>query len=358
MPVNLSTSIFCRSPRALLALLAMYSTAQCGAADIVGAGSTAARQIYERWGAGFKAISGTKLTYEAIGSAAGLERIKIGSVDFGASDVPLEPVELEHRNLIDFPIAIGGVVPIVNLPGVRPGELKLTGGLLARILMGEVTQWNAPEISEFNPGIKLPALRIAVLGRAEGSGTTYTLSDYLAKVSAAWKDRMGTNFAVPWVASARRVRGTDGMIAALNETVGALGYAEYGSVVRARVAHVLLRNHDGQFVQPGPESFTAALRTSEWATRGRFEQMLTDLPGSHSWPITSGTFAIVRKVAQEPERARATLGLFTWGFLKGDGIVRDAHYIALPDRTQARVVREMSQVVDTRGAPIRWDMSY
>jgi phosphate transport system substrate-binding protein len=340
----------------LPALLAAYATAQCAAADIVGAGSTAARPIYERWGAGFKRSSGTTLVYEAIGSAAGLERIKAGSVDFGASDVPLDPVELEHRHLIDFPIAIGGVVPIVHLPGVGPGELKLTGGLLARILLGEVTQWNAPEISEFNPGMKLPAIRVVVLGRAEGSGTTYVLSDYLGKVSAAWKDRMGTNFVVPWGAAVRRVRGTDGMIAALAETPGALGYAEYGSVVRANVAHVQLRNHDGLFVQPGPESFTAALRTSEWSTRGRFEQMLTDLAGSRSWPITSGTFAIVRKVARAPERARATLGFFTWGFLRGDGIVRDAHYIALPDRTQARVVREMSQVVDPWGTPIRWDM--
>ncbi|HWX04087.1 phosphate ABC transporter substrate-binding protein PstS [Collimonas sp.] len=319
------------------------------ATDINGAGSTAAAPLYLKWDAAYNKKTGNKLAYELIGSSAGIKKIKEGTTDFGASDAPMSLADLKKSNLLDFPTVISGVVPIINLPGIKDGELRLTAEAITGIYLGKIDKWNDAVIARDNPKLTLPNLRIVPLARADGSGTTYTLTDYFSAVSPEWKQQYGRNFSIAWPADIKTMKGTGDLVAALKKTPGAIAYAEYAYVIENNLNYAQMKNRDGQYVRPDANSFNSALANSSWKTTGNFEEMLTDKPGSGSWPITGATYVYVPRVTSKPEQTKAVIQFFTWAFMEGDTIANSLDYVRLPDNVQARVVHEMGNVVDAKG---------
>ena len=346
-------------PRLWRGLAPVLFSLSASASEItpIGAGASAPAPVYEAWAEAYKAATGHMVSYQSVGSSAGIQKIKAGTVDFGASDVALKPEVLAKDGLINFPTVISGVVPVVHLPNIAPGELKLTGKLLADILAGNVKRWNATEIAQANKGLHLPDLAITVVARSDGSGTTYVLSHYLSKVSPDWKTRLGNDFKLPWPAGTMAVNGSKDMVAGVQHTNGAIGYVEYGYVTHNHLTPVKLQNHDGAFVAADPAAFTEALAASGWASRGSFEEMLTDMPGHKAWPITGGTFVIVRKSQATPARASAVLGFFSWALTNGDRTAAEHGFVPMPLPSQARAVKEMGKVTDTQGAPVGWSFA-
>lgn len=346
-------------PRLWRGLAPLLLSLSASAADIAatGAGASAPAPLYEAWAEAYKVATGHTLSYQSVGSSAGIQKIKAGTVDFGASDVALKPEILAKDGLINFPTVISGVVPVVHLPNLAPGDLKLTGKLLADILSGVVKRWNAPEIAQANKGLRLPDLPITVVGRSDGSGTTYVLSHYLSKVSPDWKARLGNDFKLPWPAGTLAVNGSKEMVAGVQRINGAIGYVEYGYVTHNHLTPVRLQNHDGNFVSAEPSGFTEALAASGWVSRGSFEEMLTDMPGHKAWPVTGGTFVIVRKTQAAPARGSAVLGFFNWSLTNGDRIAAEHGFVAMPLRSQARAVKEMGKVTDSQGVPVGWSFA-
>lgn len=328
------------------------------AVEVKGAGSTAAAPLYNAWAQQWSEASGHKLSYAGVGSSGGIKSIKEGKSDFGASDVALSREELDKEGLVNFPVAISGIVPFVNLQGVSRGQLRLTGSVLADILAGRITRWNAPEIAALNRNIKLPAQEITVVAREDGSGTTYVLSHYLAKVSQRWAQDMGYDFKLKWSERTTLVKGTGGMLEAVRKTSGAIGYAEYGQVQSASLNYVRVANQRGQYPEPGAASFKAALADSPWTSRGAYEEMLTNATGFSAWPITGATFVIMRRHVQDAERASTVLSMLSYGFMRGDKAAADLNWIPLPDSTQARVEREMLLLVDKNGHSLTWQISH
>ena len=326
-------------------------------AEITGAGSSAAKLLYAKWAEAYGRGVDVKLDYQPVGSSGGIKKIKERAADFGASDVALSPDELKRDKLICFPSAISGVVPVFNLPGIKAGELHLTGDVLADIFARKVTKWNDPAIAASNPGLTLPKTAIVVVARQDGSGTTYNFSDYLSKVSPAWKDAFGRNFTLAWPNEVVQVKGSGGIVTAVKQSVGAIGYVDYNYVVQDKLAYVKLRNRDGKFVAPTGDGFASALNNSTWKAKASFEEMLTDKPGQYTWPITMGTFVIVPQATATPQRTIATLKFFTWAFLHGDGIVDRMDFVQLPDRVQARIYNEMTKITDQSGTPLQWSLN-
>jgi phosphate transport system substrate-binding protein len=339
------------------ALLFSFCALLCSAAmaiDITGAGSSAAAPLYTKWAATYQKQSGTTLKYQMIGSSAGIKQIKARAVGFGASDVALRSEELQKEKLICFPSAISGVVPVVNIPSVKSGELQLTGELLADIFARKILYWNDARIAAINPGVRLPKMAIVAVVRQDGSGTTYNFTDYLSKVSASWKAGFGTNFTIAWPADTTQVKGSSAVSNAVKHTAGAIGYIDYNYVVQDQLVYTKLRNHEGRAVAPSALSFGSALSHSAWQTSPYFDEMLTDKAGPSSWPITMGTFVIVPQVANDPASMIATLKFFTWAFMKGDGIVNGMDFVHLPDQVQARIYTELTKITDRNGKPLQW----
>lgn len=326
------------------------------AADINGAGSSAAAPIYTKWADHYAQKSGAKLNYQPVGSSAGVKQIKARSVDFGASDVALANDELQKEKLVCFPSAISGVVPVINLPGVKAGQLQLTGEILAAIYARRITRWNDPAILALNPGAALPKIAIVPVARQDGSGTTYNFTDYLSKMSPAWSGEFGTNFTIKWPTDTTQVKGSAAMAATVSQTAGAIGYIDYSYVVQDQLAYVKLKNREGKFVAPGAAGFASALEHSSWKTKASYEEMLTDKPGASSWPITMGTFVVLPQIALNPEQTIAALKFFTWAFIKGDEIVNGTNFVRLPDRVQARIYKELTRISDKNGKPLQWSM--
>ncbi len=339
----------------LLSLCTLLS-ATATAVEITGAGSSAAAPLYVKWAASYQQQGGATLAYQAAGSSAGIKQIKAKSVHFGATDVAMRRDEAQKEKLVCFPSAISGVVPVVNIPGVKSGELLLSGEVLTAIFAGKIAYWNDSAIAALNPGRRLPKLAIAVIVRQDGSGTTYNFTDYLSKVSAEWKAGFGTNFRIAWPAGASPAKGSSGVSAAVKRTPGAIGYIDYNYVLQDQLTYAKLRNRDGRFVAPSASSFAAALSNSTWKTKANFEEMLTDKTGSDSWPITMGTFVLVPQAADNPNAAIATLKFFTWAFLKGDSIVSGVDFVRLPDQVQARIYRELTTITDRDGKPLQWNL--
>jgi phosphate transport system substrate-binding protein len=342
----------------LVIVFSFFVSTSALAVDINGAGSTAAMPLYAKWAEHYAPAFGTKLNYQGVGSSAGIRHIKNRAVDFGASDVALPLEDLTREKLICFPSAISGVVPIVHIKGLRSGQLKLTGKLLAEIFMHKVTMWNDPSIAALNPSITLPKLAIVPVVRQDGSGTTYNFTDYLGKVSPLWKAGFGRDFVIKWPAAAIQAKGSGGVSAAVKKISGAIGYIDYNYVMQDQLTYVQMQNHDGRFVSPEPDAFASALNNSSWHTKATFEEMLTDKPGSASWPITMGTFIIVPQTAENPDGMIATLKFFSWAFMSGDQIVSGIDFVRLPDRVQARIFKEMMKITDRQGAPLRWSIPY
>lgn len=319
---------------------------------IAGAGSSAAAPIYRIWAREYQKATGAALAYDAVGSSAGLKRIKAGETGFGASDIAPSEAELATDGLVLFPVAITGIAPVVNLPHIADGQLRLTEEVLARIFMGEIDKWSAPEIRQLNPGLALPELPIKLVARSDGSGTSYNFTDYLAKASPAWKQRFGAKAQIAWPAGVIAVKGSDGVVKAVKETVGAIGYVDYGYVADNKLAAASMRNEEGEFVRPTVQAFQAALAASDWSSKGAFTSTLTAQRGKTSWPITMGTFILVPRVTDKPEQTQAALRFFVWAFNHGDSLVQQASFVRLPDRVQASAFRAITSVRDKAGKPL------
>ena len=313
-----------------------------------GAGSSAAAPVYKAWADEYRKRDGVSIAYDPVGSGAGMARIRERQVDFGASDVVSGKEELTRDRLVMFPTVISGVVPVVNLARLS-APLKLTGEVLALIFMGHITSWNAAEIVALNPGLALPAQPIRVVCRSDGSGTTYHLSDYLSKVSPAWKTRFGVASKHPWPSTFITAKGSSEVSASVRNTPGAIGYIDYNYVLEDALTGVQVRNAAGYFVAASSDGFRKAVTHSRWFTHGDFSQTLTEMAGESTWPITMGTYVAVPRVARDSARAMQTLRFFVWAYVNGDGLATRAKFIPLPEKVQAKAFREISSVVGSRG---------
>ena len=300
------------------------------AADITGAGATFPYPIYAKWAEAYKAKTGVGLNYQSIGSGGGIKQIKAKTVDFGASDKPLKPEELEKDGLMQFPTVMGGVVPVVNLAGVHGGQLKLTGTVLADIYLGKIKKWNEPAIADLNKGLALPDQAITVVHRSDGSGTTFIFTNYLSKVSADWKQKVGEEASVSWPAGVGG-KGNEGVASYVKQLKGAIGYVEFAYALQNKMSYTALQNKEGNFVVPSEESFRAAAANAHWDKAPGFYEILTDEPGKQSWPITGATFILMHKNQGNAENAKVVLKFFEWAYAEGDKMALDLDYIPMPD---------------------------
>ena len=299
------------------------------AAQITGAGSTFFFPLVSRWSADYNAATGHKVNYQSIGSGGGIAQIKAGTVAFGASDAPLSSAELDEAGLLQFPVVIGGVVPVVNLTGIGPGDLRLTGPLLADIYLGKVKRWNDPEIAALNPGVELPSTAIQLVQRSDGSGTTFNFTNYLAKVSPEWKARIGEGKSVQWPAGVGG-KGNEGVASYVQQIEGAIGYVELAYALQNGMAHARLRNAAGRFVSPGADSFQAAAATADWSGARDFDLVITNAPGEEAWPIAATVFALMHKAPKDPQRSQDARAFFTWALENGQQQARALDYVPLP----------------------------
>ena len=299
------------------------------AADITGAGATFPYPLYAKWAEAYKNETGIGVNYQSIGSGGGISQIKSKTIDFGASDMPLEPEELEKAGLVQFPTVIGGVIPVVNLEGVKPGEIKLSGRVLADIYLGKITKWNNPEIVNLNEGVKLPDKHISVVHRSDASGSTFTFSNYLSKVSPEWKQAVGTGVSVSWPAGMGG-KGNEGVAAYIQNFSGSIGYVEYAYVLQNNMTYTMMQNREGQFVKPDAKNFQAAAADADWANSKDFYIVLTDQPGKDTWPISGATFILMHKVQKDPKTAKHILDFFTWAYQSGGKLANELSYIPMP----------------------------
>ena len=311
--------------------LALVATATF-AAEITGAGASFPFPIYAKWAAVYRGQSGTSLNYQSIGSGGGIAQIKAKTVAFGATDKPLTPKELNAFGLAQFPTVIGGVVPVINVPGIAPGQLTLDGPTLANIFMGKVARWNDPAIVKLNPGVNLPNRAITVVHRSDGSGTTFILATYLGQVSAEWKADIGADTAIDWPTGIG-AKGNEGVAGNVAQIGGSIGYVEYAYAKQNRLAHVKLVNRAGQTVAPTVDSFRAVATGADWAAAAKnsFYVILTNQAGAQSWPITATTYILVYKNPPDQAATADTLKFFQWSFEKGDQMALGLDYVPLPD---------------------------
>jgi phosphate transport system substrate-binding protein len=309
---------------------AMALTSQAVAMDITGAGATFPYPVYAKWAEAYKAKSGIALNYQSIGSGGGIKQIQAKTVDFGASDMPLKSEDLEKDALMQFPTVIGGDVPIVNLKDVKPGDLKLTGPVIADIYLGKITKWNDPAISALNKGIALPDQSITVVHRSDGSGTTFIWTNYLSKVSPDWKSKVGEGTAVAWLAGVGG-KGNEGVASYVQRIAGAIGYVEYAYALQNKMTTISVQNRNGEFVQANADSFKAAAANADWSKAPGFYLILTDQAGKGAWPISGATFILMHKNQAKPETAKEVLKFFDWAYSdEGDKLASNLDYVPLP----------------------------
>jgi phosphate transport system substrate-binding protein len=300
------------------------------AADISGAGATFPYPIYSKWAAAYRQETGVGLNYQSIGSGGGIKQIKAKTVTFGASDMPLTQEDLKAAGLVQFPMIIGGVVPVVNVHGVGAGQMRLDGATIASIYLGEITQWNDPRISKLNPRLALPATTIAPVYRSDGSGTNFLFSDYLSKSSPKFKDAVGANTSVQWPVGIG-AKGNEGVANMSTQTDGAIGYVEYAFAKQIKMAYCELINSAGKTVSPGAESFQASAANADWAHAPGYHLVLTNQPGAGSWPITGASFILLYAVPPDPVAAGEALKFFDWAYRKGGKMASELDYVPLPD---------------------------
>jgi phosphate transport system substrate-binding protein len=343
---------FARPLSAGLTLVATLFSASVAAANITGAGATFPFPIYAKWAEAYKTKTGTGLNYQSIGSGGGIKQIQAKTVDFGASDKPLKPEELDKYGLIQFPTVMGGVVPIINLPGTQHGQVRLSGPVLADIFMGKIRKWNDAPIAALNKGIPLPNQSITVVHRSDGSGTTFIFTNYLAKVSPEWKQKVGEDAAVAWPAGVGG-KGNEGVASYVQRIKGAIGYVEYAYALQNKMNYVTLQNRDGQFVKPDEESFKAAAAGANWEKAPGFYEILTNEPGRGSWPITGATFILLHKTQDKPAQAAEVLKFFDWAYANGDKMASDLDYVPMPDKVVKLIENAWkTQIRDTGGKPV------
>ena len=312
------------------------------AADITGAGATFIYPVMSKWSADYNKATGKKINYQSIGSGGGIAQIKAGTVDFGSSDKPLPPDELAKAGLAQFPSAIGGVVPVVNLPGVEAGAMKLDGPTLADIFLGKIKTWNDPAIVALNSGVNLPSSKITVVHRSDGSGTTFNFVNYLSKVSGDWKSKVGEGTSVNWPAGIGG-KGNEGVAAYVKQIKGSIGYVEFSYALQNKLTFSRLKNAAGNFVQPRDETFQAAAAGADWANAKDFHLVMTDAPGENSWPIAATNFILMYKQPKNVEGAKSAKDFFKWVYANGDEQAKKLDYVPLPDALVSQIEAYWSQ---------------
>ncbi len=332
---------------AMLGVSAGFVSAQ----DITGAGATFPAPIYAKWADAYNKASGARINYQSVGSGAGIRQIKAKTVDFGASDAPLKDEELAADGLLQFPTVIGGVVPVVNIAGIKPGQLKLTGQVLGEIYLGKITKWNDAAITALNPGVPLPDAAIAPVRRADGSGTSFIFTNYLSKVNADWKAKVGEGTAVNWPTGAGG-KGNEGVSAFVQRLPNSIGYVEYAYAKQNKMAFVQLKNQAGHFVSPDDDTFKAAAAGADWSKS--FYQVLTEQPGKDAWPITGATFILMHKVQDKPAQAAGSLKFFDWAYAHGDKMAEELEYVSLPDSLKALIHKQWGEIKDASGKSVNF----
>jgi phosphate transport system substrate-binding protein len=319
------------------------------AQDVTGAGASFPAPLYAKWASEYNKATGAKINYQSVGSGAGLKQIEAKTVDFGASDAPLKDEELAKKGLMQFPTVIGGVVPVVNIKGIAPGQLKLSGQVLGDIYLGKITKWTDPAIKALNPGLALPDADIAPVRRADGSGTSFIFTNYLSKVNAEWKTKVGEGTAVNWPAGAGG-KGNEGVAAFVGRLPNSIGYVEYAYVKQNKMTYALMQNSAGAFVAPDDSAFKAAAAGADWAKS--FYQILTNQPGKDSWPLTGATFILMQKVQDKPAQASTSLKFFNWAYKNGDKTADDLDYVPMPEAVKVQIEKAWGDIKDTSGKAV------
>jgi len=326
--------------------------APAGAVDISGAGATFPYPIYAKWADAYKKETGVGLNYQSIGSGGGIKQIQNKTVTFGASDAPLKGADLDKYGLVQFPMVMGGIVPVVNLEGVKPGELVIDGSTLAKIFLGEIKSWDDPAIAKLNPNVKVPKQAIAVVHRSDGSGTTFNFVYYLSEVSADFKSKVGVNTSVQWPVGIG-AKGNEGVANNVANTRGSVGYVEYAYAKQNKLTHTQMVNKDGKAVAPTAETFQAAAANADWKSQPGFGVILANQPGATSWPMTAATWILMYKVPQDVANSSEALKFFDWAYKKGGKMAEELDYVPMP----ANVVKDVegtwsAEIKDANGKPL------
>ncbi len=332
-----------------LAALSMAAIAGAQAQEATGAGASFPAPLYAKWAADYHKATGVKINYQSVGSGAGLRQIEAKTVDFGASDAPLKDEDLAKKGLVQFPTVIGGVVPVINLKGIAPGQMKLSGQVLGDIYLGKITHWNDAAIKALNPGLNLPDAPIAVVRRADGSGTSFIFTNYLSKVNAEWKSKVGEGTAVNWPKGAGG-KGNEGVAAFVGRLPDSIGYVEYAYVKQNKMNFVQLQNAAGAFVSPDDSSFKAAAASADWSKS--FYQILTNQTGKAAWPISGATFILMHKAQDKPAQAASSLKFFQWAYKTGDATAAGLDYVPMPEEVKKTIYQSWQGIKDQSGKTI------
>jgi phosphate transport system substrate-binding protein len=319
------------------------------AQDITGAGASFPAPLYTKWASDYNKATGVKINYQSVGSGAGLRQIEAKTVDFGASDMPLKDDELKAKGLVQFPTVIGGVVPVINVTGIKPGEMKLTGQVLGDIFLGKITKWNDAAIKSLNPSLNLPDAAISPVRRADGSGTTFIFTNYLSKVNAEWKSKVGEGTAVNWPVGAGG-KGNEGVAAFVGRLPNSIGYVEYAYVKQNKMNFAQVQNAAGTFVSPDDTTFKAAAAGADW--NKSFYQILTNQAGKDAWPISGATFILMQAKQDKPANATATLKFFDWAYASGDASAEALDYVPMPDSIKPAIQKVWAQITDSAGKAV------
>jgi phosphate transport system substrate-binding protein len=335
---------------AVLAGATTLATTAIGA-EITGAGATFPYPIYAKWAEAYKQQTGTGLNYQSIGSGGGIKQITAKTVDFGASDMPLKGEDLEKNGLVQFPAIMGGVVPVVNLEGVQPGQMKFTGELLGNIYLGKITKWNDPAIAKVNPGMKLPDVPVTVVHRSDGSGTNFLWTNYLSKVNAEFKTTVGEGTSVKW-ATGVGGKGNEGVASYVQKINGSIGYVEYAYAKQNKLAYGQMQNASGKFVEPVAGAFAAAAAGADWKSQPGMGVVLTNQPGDAAWPVTGASFILLHAKQDKPEAAREVLKFFAWSFQYGADMAKGLDYVPMPAPVVKQIQATWEEVKDASGKPV------
>jgi phosphate transport system substrate-binding protein len=334
---------------AAIGLAGLGLSGLAAAQEVTGAGATFPAPLYAKWAADYNKATGVRINYQSVGSGAGIKQIDSKTVDFGASDMPQKDEDLARKGQMQFPTVIGGVVPVVNIKGVAPGQIKLTGQVLGDIYLGKIAKWNDPALKALNPGVALPDAQISVVRRADGSGTTFIFTNYLSKVNADWKAKVGEGTAVNWPTGAGG-KGNEGVAAFVNRLPNSIGYVEYAYVKQNKMTYTQLKNRDGNFVHPNEAAFKGAAAGADWEKS--FYQITTEQAGKDTWPITNPTYIIMYKVQDKPAQAAQVLKFFQWAYKNGDKTASDLDYVPLPDSVVGKIEQAWGQIKDGSGKQI------
>ncbi|MEN9670641.1 MAG: phosphate transporter substrate-binding protein PstS [Pseudomonadota bacterium] len=330
----------------LAGLVAIHLSLNATAQDVTGAGASFPAPLYSKWASDYNKATGVKINYQSVGSGAGIKQIEAKTVDFGASDMPLKDDELKSKGLLQFPTVIGGVVPVVNIKGIAPGQLKLNGQVLGDIYLGKITRWDDAAIKALNPALSLPAETISPVRRADGSGTSFIFTNYLSKVNTEWKSKVGEGTAVNWPVGAGG-KGNEGVAAFVNRLPNSIGYVEYAYVKQNKMTFAVMQNAAGAFVSPDDLTFKAAAAGADWAKS--FYQILTNQAGKDAWPLTGATFILMHKAQDKPAQAAAALKFFDWGYKNGDKTAEDLDYSPMPATVKAVIEKSWTEIKDATG---------